>query len=53
MVAAHAWDIAGAIRAGLKTAFVADGEKEYLSVYAQPDAIAPTLKAAVNRITNQ
>lgn len=50
MVAAHAWDIAGAIRAGLKTAFVTAGEREYLSIYPQPDVLAPDLMGAVDQI---
>ena len=50
MVAAHAWDIAGAARAGLKTAFVMATEQDYLAIYPQPDAIAPTLKAAIDQI---
>lgn len=31
MVAVHAWDIAGAARAGLRTAFITQEEKDYLS----------------------
>jgi 2-haloacid dehalogenase len=51
MVAAHAWDIAGASRAGLKTAFISQQEKEYLSVYPQSEIVASDLVAAVNKIT--
>ncbi|WP_166482422.1 haloacid dehalogenase type II [Scytonema sp. UIC 10036] len=50
MVAVHAWDIAGAKNAGLKTAFITQQEKEYLSVYPQPDAIADSLVAAARKI---
>jgi len=50
MVAAHAWDIAGAARAGLKTAFVTQQEKEYLSIYLQPTAIANNLMEAAAKI---
>ncbi|MDV2992552.1 MAG: (S)-2-haloacid dehalogenase [Chroococcidiopsis sp. SAG 2025] len=50
MVAAHAWDIAGAARAGLKTAFITQQEKEYLAVYPQPTAIAENLAEAAIRI---
>jgi|SRR6478672_5217534 len=50
MVAAHAWDIMGANLAGLKTAFITQEEKEYLSVYPQPNVIANSLVAAANQI---
>ncbi|PZD70983.1 Haloacetate dehalogenase H-2 [Acaryochloris thomasi RCC1774] len=50
MVAAHTWDIAGAIRAGLKMAFVTAGEGDYLSIYPQPDVLAPDLMGAVEQI---
>ena len=50
MVAAHAWDIAGAATAGLKTAFITQEEKEYLSVYPQPEIIADSLLQAANKI---
>lgn len=50
MVAAHAWDIAGAACAGLKTAFITQSEKEYLSFYPQPQIIADSLVAAVGQI---
>jgi len=50
MIAAHAWDIAGAIRAGLKTAFITSEEGSYLSAYPQPNVIAPGLIEAVDQI---
>jgi 2-haloacid dehalogenase len=50
MVAAHAWDIAGAACAGLRTAFINKQEKEYLGVYPQPEIIASDLVEAANRI---
>lgn len=50
MVAVHAWDIAGAALAGLRTVFVAREEKEFLSVYPQPDIIAGDLAEAANKI---
>ncbi|MGB3759173.1 MAG: HAD family hydrolase [Rivularia sp. (in: cyanobacteria)] len=50
MVAAHAWDIAGAARADLRTAFITQNEPEYLSVYPQPEVIADSLVAASNKI---
>jgi 2-haloacid dehalogenase len=46
MVAAHAWDIAGASRAGLKTAFVTSVEGSYLEVYPKPDVVAASLLEA-------
>ncbi len=49
MVAAHAWDIAGAACAGLRTAFVAQTE-DYLTVYPQPEVIASGLVEAANQI---
>ena len=50
MVAAHAWDIAGAKGAGLRTAFISQEEKEYLSIYPQPEIVANNLVAAANKI---
>lgn len=50
MVAAHAWDIIGAARAGLKTAFITQEEKSYLSVYPQPEIIASNLVEAAKKI---
>ena len=52
LVAAHAWDIQGAARANLKTAFITKSEQEYLSIYPQPDVIADNLVAAANKIIN-
>lgn len=46
MVAAHAWDIVGASRAGLKTAFVTSVEGSYLDVYPKPDVVAGSLLEA-------
>lgn len=51
LVAAHAWDIAGASRAGLRTAFVTKEEKSYLSVYPQPEVVAGDLAEAARKIT--
>ena len=50
MLAAHAWDIFGAMQAGLKTAFITSEESSYLSVYPQPDVIAPDLVEAINQM---
>lgn len=50
MVAVHAWDIAGAARAGLRTAFINQEEKDYLSIYPQPEVVATNLVEAANKI---
>jgi 2-haloacid dehalogenase len=50
MVAAHAWDIAGAACAGLRTAFITKEEKDYLGVYPQPEIIASDLVEAANQM---
>ena len=50
MVAAHAWDIAGAIRVGMKTAFVSQLEKDYLDIYPQPQIVAKNLLEAASQI---
>lgn len=50
MVAAHAWDIAGAALANLRTAFVTQVELDYLSVYPQPEVVGDSLVSAANKI---
>ena len=50
MAAIHAWDIAGAAQAGLKTAFVSQQEKDYLSIYPQPEIITSNLVEAASQI---
>ena len=50
MVAVHAWDIAGAAKAGLRTAFITQEEKEYLSIYPQPEVVASNLVEAASKI---
>ena len=50
LVAAHAWDIMGAIRVGMKTAFVTQLEKDYLDVYPQPQIRAENLLEAARQI---
>ena len=52
LVAAHAWDIAGAINVGMKTAFVKQLEKDYLKVYPQPQIVAENLADAAQQIVN-
>ena len=43
MVAAHAWDLAGANHAGLRTAWIARGAKVFPSLWPAPDLVAPEL----------
>ncbi|NEO29198.1 MAG: HAD hydrolase-like protein [Symploca sp. SIO3C6] len=50
MIAAHAWDIMGAIGMGWKTAFLTYEEQDYLDAYPQPDVIANNLLEAANKI---
>ena len=50
LVAAHAWDIMGAIQVGMKTAFVTQLEKDYLDVYPQPQIMAENLLKAARKI---
>lgn len=52
MVAVHAWDIAGAARAGLRTAFITQEEKDYLSIYPQPEVVASNLVEAAIEIVD-
>jgi len=44
--AGPAWDIAGAARAGLRTAFISSVEGSYLGVYPKPDVVAGSLLEA-------
>jgi 2-haloacid dehalogenase len=50
LVAGHAWDVAGAGAAGLRTAWISTTEKEYLSVYPPPDIVADDLAEAADRM---
>lgn len=50
MFAAHAWDIAGAAAAGLKTVYVTALEKRYLSIYPPPDIQADDLVSAARAL---
>ena len=52
LVAAHAWDIAGAIGVGMKTAFVSSLEIDYLEAYPQPQILAKDLLEAARQIIN-
>jgi 2-haloacid dehalogenase len=50
MVAGHWWDVHGAKRAGLRTAWIARDEGELVSTTAEPDVRADDLADAVGRI---
>jgi 2-haloacid dehalogenase len=50
LVAAHDWDVTGAIRAGARAAFVARPGKVLGPLSEKPDIIAPDLVAAVSLI---
>jgi 2-haloacid dehalogenase len=49
MVAGHAWDIAGATRAGLRTAFIGDSG-DYPDIFDAPEIVAPDLTEAAAAI---
>src|SRR5262245_569864 len=50
MIAAHAWDVHGALRAGYAAAFIARPGKALFPVGPQPDVVAQTMTAAAARI---
>jgi 2-haloacid dehalogenase len=50
LVAAHAWDIAGATRAGCATAFVARPGKVLDPLVERPDVIGANLTEVADRI---
>lgn len=50
MVAAHDWDVFGALQAGLAGAFIARAGKPYHPLYGKPDIMEPGLKAVTDRI---
>jgi 2-haloacid dehalogenase len=43
LLATHPWDLAGAARAGMRTAWVRHGSREWPTVFAEPDVQADTL----------
>ena len=49
LVAAHDWDVFGALRAGCRAAFIARGGRTYHPLYHKPDMIGPDL----NQVTDQ
>lgn len=50
MVAAHAWDIVGAMQAGCAAAFVARPGKTLYPLAPAPDIVAPDLRELANKI---
>lgn len=50
LLAAHAWDVAGALHAGLKGAWVSQPEGRYPAVYPEPDVTAPSLAEAARHM---
>jgi 2-haloacid dehalogenase len=50
LVAAHPWDVHGAVRAGLTGGFVARGGRGYPEVFAPPTAAATSLPALVDTL---
>jgi 2-haloacid dehalogenase len=53
LIAAHAWDIGGAARAGLRTCWVAHSERRYLSIYPEPDVRAASLVEAARGVIDR
>jgi 2-haloacid dehalogenase len=50
MIAAHAWDLAGAKRAGLRTVWIKGVESEYLNAYPPADIEASDLADAARQL---
>ena len=50
LVAAHAWDIQGAKRAGLRAGYVVRSEGPYLTIFDPPDIIGSSLDAVVEHL---
>ena len=50
LVAAHAWDVAGAMRAGCAAAFVARPGKELDPLFEPPDVVGSDLREVAGRI---
>lgn len=53
MIAAHDWDIAGAINAGCKTAYIARTGKVYNALYKKPDISGSDLREVADQILNE
>jgi len=53
LIAAHAWDIVGAQRSGMQTAFIARPDQELYPLAPEPDIVGDTLKeVAQSLLTN-
>ncbi len=52
MIAAHDWDIAGAINAGCRTAYIAREGKVYNALYKKPDISGKDLSEVADQILN-
>lgn len=50
MIAAHAWDVMGALQAGCAAAFIARPGKALFPLGPQPDIVEPTLTSAAERM---
>lgn len=50
LIAAHDWDVFGALRAGCRAAFIARGGRPYHPLYDKPDVMAPDLAAVTDQI---
>lgn len=50
LIAAHAWDVAGAMSAGCKAAFIARRGMVLNPLFARPDVVAPDLLQVADRI---
>ena len=51
LIAVHPWDLHGASRAGLRTAWVRRGERHWPGAFAQPQIAAPSFEQAARRLT--
>ena len=50
MIAAHAWDVHGALRAGCAAAFISRPGHALFPPGPKPDIVAPDLRAAADRL---
>ena len=50
LVAAHAWDVMGAMRAGLRGAWVARSEQWYVPVAPEPDVRGEDLREVASKL---
>ena len=50
MVAAHAWDVVGALQAGCTAAFIARPGKVLYPLGPKPDIVAPDVRAVAEQI---